>query len=239
MLTMYIRALILYVVVIFLMRLMGKRQIGQLQPYELVFNMIIADLAATPMSDVGIPLLYGVMPIAATVLVYAVISLLTLKSEKARLILTGRPTILVRNGVIQQQEMKRQGFTITELMEQVREHGIENLHEVGCAVLEISGQVNVFPIAKKRPVTPDDLHLRVKYENLPLHLIQDGCLQKDSLCSAHLTESWLTQQLRRFNCTIPDAYYCALDTEGVMCLQKKKETRVQFLQALRPEEVTW
>ena len=124
MLTMYIRALILYVVVIFLMRLMGKRQIGQLQPYELVFTMIIADLAATPMSDVGIPLLYGVMPIAATVLVYAVISLLTLKSEKARLILTGRPTILVRNGVIQQQEMKRQGFTITELMEQVREHGI-------------------------------------------------------------------------------------------------------------------
>ena len=88
MLTMYIRALILYVVVIFLMRLMGKRQIGQLQPYELVFTMIIADLAATPMSDVGIPLLYGVMPIAASVLVYAVISLLTLKSEKARLSMT-------------------------------------------------------------------------------------------------------------------------------------------------------
>ena len=239
MLTMYIRALILYVVVIFMMRLMGKRQIGQLQPYELVFTMIIADLAATPMSDVGIPLLYGVMPIAASVLVYAVISLLTLKSEKARLILTGRPTILVRNGVICQDEMKRQGFTITELMEQVREHGIENLHDVGCAVLEISGQVNVFPTAKKRPVTPDDLNIRVKYENLPLHLIQDGCLQKDSLRMAHLTESWLTQQLRKFDCTIHDAFYCAVDTEGVMCLQKKKETRVRFLQALRPEEVTW
>jgi len=239
MLTMYIRALILYILVILLMRLMGKRQIGQLQPYELVFTVIISDLAATPMSDVGIPLLYGVMPIAASVLMYAVISPLTLKSEKARILLSGRPSILVRDGVINQKEMKKQGFTITELMEQVRESGIENLHEVGCAVLEISGQVNVFPTAKKRAVTPEDLGIRVRYENLPLHLIQDGHVQKDSLRAARVTEAWLSDQLRKFDCAIENAFFCALDTDGVLCVQKKQEKRMRFVQALRPEEVKW
>lgn len=84
MLTMFVRAFVLYVLVILLMRLMGKRQIGQLQPFELVFSVIVADLAASPMSDVGIPLLYGVMPIAALILCYALFSLVTLKSERAR-----------------------------------------------------------------------------------------------------------------------------------------------------------
>ena len=100
MLTMFVRALALYVLVILLMRLMGKRQIGQLQPFELVFTVIIADLAATPMSDVGIPLLYGVLPMAALMLCYAIFSLLVLKCEKARELLSGRPTILVKDGVI-------------------------------------------------------------------------------------------------------------------------------------------
>ncbi len=239
MLTMFIRALVLYILVILLMRLMGKRQIGQLQPYELVFTVIIADLAATPMGDVGVPLLYGVMPIAALMLCYALFSLLTLKSERARVLLTGRPSILVSNGVINQQEMSRQGFSLTELMEQVREHGIENLHEVGCAVLEISGQVNVFPVSQKRPATPEDLRIKTSYENLPLHLVLDGKLQKESLKNAHLTTAWLEQQLSRFPCSIAEAYYCALDTDGVLCVQKKQESRVRFAHALDPKEVCW
>ena len=127
MLTMFVRALVLYVLVILLMRLMGKRQIGQLQPFELVFTVIIADLAATPMSDVGIPLLYGVLPMAALMLCYAIFSLLVLKCEKARELLSGRPTILVKDGVIDQKAMEKQGFTIPALMEQVRERGIQNL----------------------------------------------------------------------------------------------------------------
>lgn len=239
MLTMFVRALVLYVMVILLMRLMGKRQIGQLQPFELVFTVIIADLAATPMSDVGIPLLYGVMPIAALMLCYAVFSLLTLKCEKARELLSGRPTILVQNGVINQQEMRRQGFSIPALMEQVREHGIENLYEVGCAVLEISGQVNVFPTSQKRAVTPEDLRLKTDYENLPLHLVMDGKLQTDSLRNAQLSEQWLAAQLHRFGGTIDDTYFCALDTDGVLCVQKKEEKRIHFAKALKPEQVKW
>lgn len=239
MLTMFMRALILYVLVIFLMRLMGKRQIGQLQPFELVFTVIVADLAASPMSDVGVPLLYGVMPIAALMLCYAIFSLLTLKSELARALLTGRPTVLVQNGVINQQEMMRQGFSIPALMEQVRERGIENLHEVGCAVLEISGQVNVFPVSQKRPLTPEDAEIETKYENLPLHLIMDGKVQRDSLRNAQLSEDWLKAQLSRFNSTIKQTYFCSLDTQGILCIQKKKEKNVHVIKALRPEQVKW
>lgn len=239
MLTMFMRALILYVLVIFLMRLMGKRQIGQLQPFELVFTVIVADLAASPMSDVGIPLLYGVMPIAALMLCYAIFSLLTLKSEFARALLSGRPTVLVQNGLINQQEMMRQGFSIPALMEQVRERGIENLHEVGCAVLEISGQVNVFPVSQKRPLTPEDAEIETKYENLPLHLIMDGKVQRDSLRNAQLSEDWLKEQLSRFNSTIKQTYFCSLDTQGILCIQKKKEKNVHVIKALRPEQVKW
>lgn len=239
MLTMFLRALLLYLMIILLMRLMGKRQIGQLQPYELVFTVLIADLAASPMGDVGVPLLYGVMPIAALMLCYAVISLLTLKSEKAHLLLTGRPSILVRSGVIAQDEMRRQGLSISELMEQMRLHGIENVHQVGCAVLETSGQISFFPTSQSRPVTPKDLQLRTGYESLPLHLIQDGKLQLESLTGANLTQKWLCRQLHRFNAAIEDVYFCALDTEGVLCVQKKQENRVRFAQALKPEEVNW
>lgn len=239
MLTMFVRALALYVLVILLMRLMGKRQIGQLQPFELVFTVIIADLAATPMSDVGIPLLYGVLPMAALMLCYAIFSLLVLKCEKARELLSGRPTILVKDGVIDQKAMEKQGFTIPALMEQVREHGIQNLSEVGCAVLEISGQVNVFPIAAKRNITPEDLDLHPVYENLPLHLILDGKLQADSLRSAGLNADWLRQQLHRFKLGIENTYFCSLDTDGVICAQKKQEKRVHFAQALKPEEARW
>lgn len=239
MLTMFVRALLLYVLVILLMRLMGKRQIGQLQPFELVFTVIIADLAASPMSDVGVPLLYGVLPIAALMLCYAVFSLLTLKCEKARELLSGRPTVLVHNGIINQEEMRRQGLSISELMEQVREGGLENLHDVGCAVLEISGRINVFPLSQQRAVTPEDLGLETRYEGLPLHLIMDGKPQRDSLASAQLSEKWLSAQLKRFDGTIQDTYLCSLDTDGVLCVQKKEEKRVHFAQVLRPEQVKW
>ena len=162
-----------------------------------------------------------------------------LKCEKARELLSGRPTILVKDGVIDQKAMEKQGFTIPALMEQVRERGIQNLSEVGCAVLEISGQVNVFPIAAKRNVTPEDLDLHPAYENLPLHLILDGKLQADSLRSAGLNADWLRQQLHRFKLGIENTYFCSLDTDGVICAQKKQEKRVHFAQALKPEEARW
>ena len=228
-----------YVLVILLMRLMGKRQIGQLQPFELVFSVIVADLAASPMSDVGIPLLYGVMPIAALMLCYALFSLVTLKSERARELLSGKPAVLVQQGVVDEDEMRRQGMTLTELMEQMRECGVANLSDVGCAVLEISGKVNVFPLSEKRAVTPGDLNLRPGYENLPLPLVLDGKVQEDSLRAARRSAKWLQAELSRFSVDVPGTYLCLLGTDGVLCVQKKGEGRLHFARSLQPEQVNW
>ena len=215
MLTMFVRAFVLYVLVILLMRLMGKRQIGQLQPFELVFSVIVADLAASPMSDVGIPLLYGVMPIAALMLCYALFSLVTLKSERARELLSGKPAVLVQQGVVDEDEMRRQGMTLTELMEQMRECGVANLSDVGCAVLEISGKVNVFP------------------------LVLDGKVQEDSLRAARRSAKWLQSELSRFSVDVPGTYLCLLGTDGVLCVQKKGEGRLHFARSLQPGQVNW
>ena len=239
MLTMFVRAFVLYVLVILLMRLMGKRQIGQLQPFELVFSVIVADLAASPMSDVGIPLLYGVMPIAALMLCYALFSLVPLESERARELLSGKPAVLVQQGVVDEDETRRQGMTLTELMEQMRECGVANLSDVGCAVLEISGKVNVFPRSEKRAVTPGDLNLRPGYENLPLPLVLDGKVQEDSLRAASRSAKWLQAELSRFSVDVPGTYLCLLGTDGVLCVQKKGEGRLHFARSLQPEQVNW
>lgn len=239
MLTMFIRALILYVAVILIIRLMGKRQVGQLQPFELVFTVIVSDLAATPMSDVGMPLLYGILPVGALLLAYALISILCLKSEKARGFLAGRPTVLIRNGVIDQKALLHQGFTINELLERVRSSGIYNIHEVGCALLEVSGQLSVFPVSQKRPATPEDLGLATPYEGLPLNLVLDGRMQSDTLRLAGKDEAWLEHVLKELGATPKAVFYCALDTSGLLTVQRRQGERLQYLQALDASEVKW
>ncbi len=239
MLTMFIRAIFFYGFLLLLLRLMGKRQIRQLQPFELVFTIIVANLATTPMADVGIPLLYGVMPIGALMLCYGVFSLLSLKCEKAREIINGRPTVLVHNGVIDQSEMRRQGFPLPALLEQIRENGIQNLSEVGCAILEISGNVNVFPNSSTRNLIPKDLEIHPGYENIPMHFVLDGELQKDSLEFVHLSRTWLEQQLSRFQTTVENTYFCSVDTNGMMWVQKKGEEKARHVQVLTDSQARW
>ncbi len=239
MLTMFIRALVLYIAVILIIRIMGKRQIGQLQPYELVFTIIVAELAASPMSNVSIPLLYGIMPIGALLLCYAVISVLCLKSERVRGFLAGRPTVLVRNGVIDQAAMREQGFTLNELLERIRYAGVFNVHEVGCAILEVSGQLSVFPVSQKRNVTPEDMGIQTGYESLPLNLVLDGRIQSNTLKLANLNDEWLKKQLKELGTTPLEVFYCALDTSGLMTVQHQQSGKLQFRQALKAEEVHW
>ena len=227
MLTMFARAVALYVLVILLLRLMGKRQIGQLQPFELVFTVLVADLAASPMSDVGVPLLYGVMPIAALLLCYALFSLLTLRCGRARALLSGRPAVLVRQGVVDEEELRRQGMALTELIEQARESGVLSLADVGLAVLEISGKVNVLPRAGLQSPTREDLGLRAPEEALPLPLVLDGAIQRDSLRALGRSDDWLRRELRRrFSLAPEDLLLCLLQDETFF-LQKHGETRLR------------
>ncbi len=224
MLTIFFRAVILYGVSVFAVRLMGKRQIGQLQPYELVAAILIADLAAGPMSGAETPLLYGVVPIAALVLIHSAVGLLGMKSPGFRRMLNGSARILVLNGSIQYAELKRVCLPVSDLLEVIRANGIMNISEVGTAVLETNGALSVFPRAQERPVTPKDLQLRIEEETMPSVLIADGVYREDEIAQAGLSREQLDAFLRQQGVKEKErVLLCSLDGKGEIFLQLCRE----------------
>ena len=159
MLTIFVRSVLLFVAAVASMRVMGKRQVGQLQPYELVVVIMIAELAATPMGSVGIPLLYGLVPMIALIVCHGIMTALCMRSGKFRLLICGQPTVLIRNGAICEKEMRKTAMTLNDLMEALRLGGALDPSEVGTAVLETGGHMTVFPKAQARPLTPEDMGL--------------------------------------------------------------------------------
>lgn len=144
MLIIFIRSILLYIIVLVVMRLMGKREIGQLQPFELAISIMIADLASTPMADAGIPITNGIIPILALLVMHLVISVLNIKSIKARQILCGKPSILIYRGKIDEKKLKKERFTVNELEERLRGNNIVNIGDVEYAILETGGQLLLF-----------------------------------------------------------------------------------------------
>lgn len=199
MLIVFIRTIILYTLIVTLMRLMGKRQIGQLQPSELVVSLIIADLAAIPMGNVGIPLLTGIVPILTLFVSEALISFLSLKSQFARKILSGKPSIVVVKGKIIEKELRKQRFNIDDLIEQLRIKNVSNIEDVEYAILETGGQLSVILKTSKMPIIREDLSINAQYEGLPITLIIDGYLNQNNLSVAGLNENWLKEELKKNN----------------------------------------
>ena len=168
MITAFVRTIILYFLIVVGMRLMGKRQIGELEPSELVLTMMISDLAAVPMQDFGIPLLSGLLPILTLLA-------LSLRSLRLRALICGTPTVLIRGGKLQQDAMRKNRFTIDELMEELREQGVTRIEDVKYAVLENSGQLTVFPWTAQQPPTAEQLGLGLEDDvTLPMVIINDG-----------------------------------------------------------------
>ena len=150
MLITFFRAIVLYLIVLVVMRLMGKREIGQLQPFELAISIMIADLASIPMTEIGIPIFNGIVPILGLLVMHLILSLINLKSLKAREIICGKPSILIYRGKINEKELKKERFTINELEERLRGNNVVNLGDVEYAILETSGQVTVIQKPEKR-----------------------------------------------------------------------------------------
>ena len=155
----FLRTVILYLLIIAGIRLMGKRQVGELEPSELVLALIIADLAAVPMQDFGIPLLTGIIPILTLLCITMALSVLTMKNVKFRAIVCGRPSIIVENGTLHQREMQKNRFTVDELMEELRMKGITDLSTVKYAILETNGRLSVLPYANQLPVTAEQMNV--------------------------------------------------------------------------------
>lgn len=240
MLTIFARSVLLYIVSLLAMRAMGKREVGQLQPFELVVVIMIAELAATPMGGVGIPLLYGILPMIALVVCHGIITALCMRSQRFRVWLCGQPTVLMRNGVICEKQMRKSAMDLNDLMEAIRTAGILDPAEVGTVVLEPGGQVNVFPKADFRSVSPQDLHLDVSREGLPLPLVMDGVIQRDNLTRGKLTEQWLREKAR--SAGFPDlsqVLFLCLNTQGEMLIQGKGSMKADRSSVLKTDQVVW
>lgn len=221
-----IRTLILYGAVVLVMRIMGKQEIRQLQPFELVVALMVADLAVIPMQDTGTPLLSGLVPITVLMAAQIAMSYISMKSEKARGIISGSPSVVVRNGRIVEQELKRLRYNINDLLEQLRVKSYPNLADVEFAILETNGQLSVIPKSQKRAIQPADLQLSTQYEGLSLELVADGVINYKNLRLVNLTEDWLRSELCKLGVKdIRKVLFASLDTAGKLFYQVKDGTR--------------
>ena len=218
-----IRTIILYLLIIVGIRLLGKRQIGELEPSELVLALIIADLASVPMQDNGIPLLSGVIPIVTLLAVASILSVLTVRSIRFRTLLCGRPSIVVENGVVKERELRRNRFTIDELLEELRGQGFADFQAVKFAVLETNGRLSVLPYAAEKPVTAAQMRLTPEETGLPVILISDGRLLSRNLKGRGYEEIWLQKQLASHGVERPEQVFLLTVDEGgnTYCVPKE------------------
>ena len=203
----FFRTMILYILIIAGVRLMGKRQVGELEPSELVLSLLIADLAAVPMQDFGIPLLTGVIPILTLLCLTMILSVLTMKSVRFRVLLCGRPSIVIRDGALDQAEMRRNRFTVDELFEELRIQGYTDPSLIKYAILETNGQLSVLPYANQKPPTLSQLSMGTDEPGLPLILISDGHLLPDNLRRLGHDRAWLDHQLAQRRCPSPEQVF--------------------------------
>lgn len=217
-----IRTVILYITVVMVMRLMGKRQIGQLQPFEFVVTIMIAELASIPMEETGIPLIRGLTPIIILFILHVTISLLSLKSQSFRRIICGTPSVLIEKGKIKEKELRKLRYSISDLLEQLRVKNYSNINDVEFAVLETNGQLSVIPKAEKQPVVAEDINIINPPTQLPLTLVLDGVMQQKNLDKLNLDKQWLLTQLKAFGIAGPeDALIAIVDTGGQFYAQPK------------------
>lgn len=222
MLITFFRSIILYMIVLIVMRFMGKREIGQLQPFELAISIMIADLATIPMSEIGIPIFNGIIPILGLLLMHILISLINLKSIKAREIICGKPRILIYRGKIDETALKKERFTINELQERLRGNNVFNLADVEYAILETSGEVTIIQKPGKRNVIPEDLNIEPEYEGIPYDLVIDGKIMEKNLKAIGKDKKWLEKQVEKFHMSPKDALVVTIDGKNQIFCQRKE-----------------
>jgi len=203
---------------------MGKRQVGQLQPFELVIILIISEFTAIPSQDTSIPLLAGLMPVFVLLLLGVAIAQLTLKSEKARGIICGTPALLINKGQILEDQLRKNRYNLSDLLEQLRVKNVPDIADVEYAILETNGQLSVIPKTNRRPVNPEDMQIQVKPETLPYTLIMDGKVQYSNFTKAGINENWLNQQLKQANIKrAEDVFFACIDSHGQFFYQLKQK----------------
>lgn len=220
----YIRTIVLYLVLIATVRMLGKRQIGQMEPAEFVVTMLVANLAAIPMQDGGLPLLSGLVPILTVLGVELLLSALSMRSVRFRRLLCGKPVILIENGKISQSALRATRVTLDELTGHLREKDVLDLRSVQYAILETNGNLSVFPYPKEMPASAKDAGIQVRKQHLPVTIIADGYLYRENLVIAGKNEAWVQKILREKETTLADTMLLTVDeADHILWLKREVE----------------
>ena len=218
----YVRTVLLYLTMIVVVRIMGKRQIGQMEPSEFVVTMMVANLATIPMEDDGIALFAGFVPICVILGAELVLSFINLKSSKVRKLLCGKPVILIENGNILQENLRKTRVTLDELTGHLREKDILDLQTVQFAILETSGNLSVFPYPKYCPLSAKDAGICVGKQYIPLTIISDGVLLHDNLKKAGKTQSWVEKVLKQHDADLQSTWLLTVDKSDHILFYRKE-----------------
>lgn len=219
---MLIRSVIIYICVLVVVRLMGKRQIGEMQPFEFVVTLIIADLACLPMAELSVPLVHGIVPIVTLLIVHFLICFLSRKFMFARYLLTGRPAIVISPRGINYKELRALNMTLDDLMELVRGCSVFNISEIAYAIIETNGNLCVIKKAEVEPATREDLKVKVSQNGLPVNIIMDGLLLKENVKLTGIDEKFIDKCLEKAKLKkVKDVLLMTLDNNGEVFIQGK------------------
>lgn len=219
-----VRAFLLYVLIVFAIRLMGKRQLGELQPSELVVTILVSNIATLPIEDPTIPMFMGIVPILTIVCLDVIMSNVTLKSKTMRRIVSGNPKIIIRDGIIDQCEMRNLRFSIDDLMESLREQGIFDVRDVQFAIVETNGKINVYQKYQARTVTAEMLNMYEKSTNPPAVIVSDGAIINEGLQLCMLTNEWVNFILEQHKLTLQDVFLLTADSNADYLLVPKHKS---------------
>ncbi|WP_044479665.1 DUF421 domain-containing protein [Paenibacillus antibioticophila] len=231
------RTILMYVLVFAVMRIMGKREIGELSIFDLVISIMIAEIAVFALEDIERPLYDGILPILMLLLIQIGIAYISMKSRRLRLLFDGKPSVIVQNGEINQDEMRKQRYNIDDLLMQLRSQNVASVSDVEFAVLETSGQLSVFTKeqvkqgsgstnpGKKREGDISSLVSKIKFEALPLPLIVDGKVEDDNLERVGKTRFWLKNQIQaKGYLEFKDVFFCTIDHNGRLYINAKDKS---------------
>lgn len=221
-----LRCIIIYFVVLIVIRVMGKRQIAQMQPLDVVITLIIADLATIPMSDQSIPFFNGIVPLLVLTVVHFFITFASCKSLGIRHIVNGKPIILVSPDGILETNIKKLNMTVADVMEASRYAGYLSLEDINYMIMETNGNISVLPNSDATPVNRSDMKIKMEDDKLPFVLISDGKISKENLEIANIEEDAVNEFLKKYDVTSKDIVIMHYSKDGAIYLQIKKQPKI-------------
>ena len=220
----FVRTIILYLIILIVVRCMGKKEIGQMQPFEFVISLMIADIASMPLTDTGVPILHGIIPILGLLFAYMVFTICNIASITLREIICGRPAILINKGRIDEKILIKEKITINELQERLRVKDIFSIEDVEFAILETNGELSVIEKPEKKNITPEDMGIEPMYSGLTYDLVIDGKVMHENLKAIGRDYRWLCSEVEKFKIKPEQALVVTFDGKGqIFCQEKERK----------------